>query len=166
MTGKTSISGRVQGAFSPNTVAPGTSFSQKAKIKIKKIPVANSGVTENIIPPIERIRSSGLPSFSPAIIPRISASGITITKAVPAKTSELRRRINSRSATGRPVRNETPGSPRNKPLCNGMYSTGPPVKAFQPVSLDKYPDFLTAACFPAYGVILRIDSPKYTTNFR
>ena len=131
------MSSRSQGAFSPKTVAPGTICSHTAMIRIRKIPVANSGITENIIPPIDRMRSLSEPSLRPAIMPRSRAVGITMTKAMPASTTELRSRVKMVSATGRPVRRLTPGSPRIKPFFSGMYSTGPPVVFIQPVPTTK-----------------------------
>ena len=135
--GKISISGRSQGAFSPKTVAPGTTPNQTARIRIKKIPVANSGITENVMPPMESTRSRRLPSLSPASRPRNSASGITITKAIPARTNEFLRRTKMLLETGRPVRNDTPGSPRINPFFNGIYFTGPPELSFQPDPIMK-----------------------------
>ncbi len=102
-------------------------------IRMRKIPVANSGVTENTIPPIERIRSLRLPSFSPAIIPSIRARGITMTKAVTVRTREFRKRTKILLETGRPVLREMPGSPRISPFFRGIYSTGAPVVSIQPV---------------------------------
>ena len=36
-------------------------------------------------------------------------------------------------ATGRPVKRDSPGSPRRMPLTNGRYSTAPPLDSFQPI---------------------------------
>ena len=126
------------------TVAPGNTPSQTAKIRIRKIPVANSGITENIIPPTDSTLSRRLPSLSPAIMPSSRARGITSTKAIPASTSELRRRRKRLLATGRPVLSDIPGSPRTNPFLSGMYSIGPPELSFQPEPMINVQTFLPA----------------------
>ena len=59
------------------TTAPGSQSSQVEKIRIRKMPLANSGVAVATRLPIDSSRSINLPSFSPAIMPSTSASGMT-----------------------------------------------------------------------------------------
>jgi hypothetical protein len=77
-------------------------------------------------------------------MPSIRAVGITSTKAMPARTTELRKRVKIVSDTGRPVRSETPGSPRTNPFFRGIYSTGPPVVFIQPVPNTKVQTSMSA----------------------
>ena len=80
----------------------GTNSSQMPKMRIKKIPVTNSGVAVAPRLVIEMILSKGLPSLMPAKTPNTSASGMTMAKAAPAKTNVLRNLGPSVTATGRP----------------------------------------------------------------
>ncbi len=87
--------------------------------------MTNSGVAVNPNPTMEMMRSVTLPSLMPAMIPSNKAKGITTRKAVPAKTSVLRIRGSSVTATGRPNSSDLPGSKRSIPLSRGIYSWGP-----------------------------------------
>ena len=103
-----------------STTAPGNQPSQVEKIRIRNTPLANSGVAVATRLLIDSSRSIHLPSFRPASSPSASASGITITNAIPARMPVLIMRGTSVSATGRRVKNDTPGSPRSRPYCSGM----------------------------------------------
>ena len=74
-------------------------------------------------------------------MPKNRANGMTMINATPAKNSEFRNRTKMLSETGRPVRNETPGSPRMKPFFKGIYSNGPPELSIQPVPIIKVQTF-------------------------
>ncbi len=131
-TGKISIWGFSRIALSlVTTTAPGTSLSQIAKIKIKNTPLANSGVAVATRLLTESTRSNRRPSFRPASKPRTSARGITKTKAIPARMPVLIKRRTRVSATGRPEAKDTPGSPRSRPRCRGIYSRGAPAALVQ-----------------------------------
>ncbi len=105
------------------------------KIRMRKMPVTNSGVAVNVRPTTEMARSMALPSFTPATMPNSRASGMTTAKATPANTNELRNRVKSVTDTGRPVCSDMPASPRNSPLRSGMYCCGPSPSRRRPESV-------------------------------
>ena len=131
MTGNTNIDGCSNSELSlVMTTAPGNQSSHNAKIKINIIPLTNSGVPVANKLVVDRNRSIHVPSFNPANIPNAKAKGITTANAIPPKSKVFLIRVSNVSITGRPVKNDTPGSPRNNPFCSGIYLRGAPAVFF------------------------------------
>ncbi|MEZ4715962.1 MAG: hypothetical protein R2851_07720 [Caldilineaceae bacterium] len=122
MTGSTRMAGFSKIALGDVKIATaGKACSQTPKMRMRKMPVTNSGVAVSARPATEIVRSTNFPSLIPAIMPKMSARGMTMRNASPASTSVLRTRGHNVTETGRPVCNDFPASKRTRPLRNGMY---------------------------------------------
>jgi hypothetical protein len=94
----------------------GKSLNVKLKMRIKKMPEANSGSEMATIVVRETILSTQVSLFKPAIVPMRSEMGMTKSEAQAASKREFRERSKRRSAILHPViLREMPKSPFKTP---------------------------------------------------
>ena len=121
--------------------------------------MANSGVAVVTSPSSDRNRSKKRPSYSPAIKPNTSASGMTTAKAMAASSKELRRREKRVIITGRPVLIDSPGVTPEKALGQRDVFDGSAL-AGEPARAGELPDLEPAAQHPLDRPILVVHTPE------